>query len=77
MKIVDITTPASMSVVGQVQIASTGAGKAVDVSSDGTRAYLATANHATADELHIIDTSSKTGNRSVIGSANSDGMDPR
>lgn len=45
------------------------------MSSDGTRAYLATASSA-GHEFHIIDTSGKTGNRPVVGSADSAGMSP-
>lgn len=45
------------------------------MSTDGSRAYLATANSA-AHEFHIIDTGTKTGNRPVLGSADSAGMSP-
>ncbi len=75
MQIIDVTNPATMSVVGQVQTNALGA---VDlyVNADGNRAYLATKNSATQNELHIINTSTKTGNRPVISSYNSNGMDP-
>lgn len=46
------------------------------MSSDGSRAYLATGNSASAHEFHIIDTAIKTGNRPVLGSVDSTGMSP-
>ncbi len=75
MQIIDVTTPASMAVVGQVMM-SAGNGRDVAMSSDGSRAYLATVNSALYNEFHIVNTSTKTGNRPVLGSVNSVGMSP-
>jgi hypothetical protein len=75
MQIINVSNPSSMSIVGQVMI-NAGAGRDVSVSTDGTRVYLATANSSSYNEFHIIDTSTKTGNRSVLGSVNSASMSP-
>lgn len=46
------------------------------MSSDGSRAYLATGSSVSSHEFHIIDTTTKTGNRPVLGSVDSAGMAP-
>lgn len=75
MQIIDLSNPDAMSVVGQVAI-SAWAGRDLSMSSDGSRVYLATDTSSLYDEFHIINTSVKTSNRPVIGSANSTGMSP-
>lgn len=65
-----------LSVVGQAQVNGLG-GKGIYVNSPATRAYLVTANSVTQAEFFIIDISSKTGNRPILGSYEANGMDPR
>ena len=48
----------------------------VSVNPSGTRAYLATGADASKPEFFIINTSSKTGARPLVGSYNANGMDP-
>ena len=52
-------------------------GADVAVSLTGDRTYLATENWAANREFFIIDTSTKTGNRPVIGTYEASGMDPK
>lgn len=66
----------TLTIVGQADVNGQ-AGKKVFVNSDGTRAYIATDVSATEKDFFIIDTSTKTGNRNVIGSYNSNGMAPK
>lgn len=49
----------------------------VSVNASGTRAYLATGADPSKKEFFIIDTSSKTGNRPVVGSYEANGMNPK
>ena len=76
LQIVDVSNPASMSVVGQTAL-SAGEGKDVYVNSTGTRAYVATAKSDTQKELFVVDTSSKTGSRPTLGSYEANGMNPK
>lgn len=48
----------------------------VSVNPSGTRAYLATGADSSKPEFFVIDTSSKTGSRPIVGSYNANGMDP-
>ena len=48
----------------------------VSVNSTGTRAYLSTGVSSSLREFFIINTSSKSGSRPVVGSYESNGMDP-
>ncbi len=66
----------TLSVVGQADVGSQ-EGKDVFVNSSGTRAYLATGLSATEKELFILDISSKTGNRPILGSYEANGMSPK
>lgn len=52
-------------------------GQDVALNNNATRAYLATSADSTKNELFVIDTSGKTGNRSVLGSYEANGMSPK
>ncbi len=54
-----------------------GTARALHVNDGGTRVYLATANSTTQREFFIINTETKSGNRPVISSYDTNGMDPR
>ncbi|HZZ98693.1 MAG TPA: hypothetical protein VFG51_02045 [Candidatus Saccharimonadia bacterium] len=75
LQIVDVSNPASMSVVGQASV-NGGAGVSVFIKSDGTRAYLVTASSATQSEFFVIDISTKTGSHSSSFSYDTSGMSP-
>jgi hypothetical protein len=66
----------SLTVVGQADVNGQAAVD-VAVNSTGTRAYLATGTSSTQREMFIIDTSTKTGNRPVVGSYEGSGMNPK
>lgn len=76
LQIIDVSNPASMSVVGQAAVAGQG-GRDVYVRADGNRAYLATAGSGSNPEFFVIDTSAKTGNRPTLGTYDTNGMNPR
>ncbi len=66
----------NLSVVGQADVGSQ-EGKDVFVNSSGTRAYLAAGLSATEREFFVLDISSKTGNRPILGSYEANGMNPK
>lgn len=76
LRIVDISNPANPSLVGNANV-NGGFGRNVYVNASGTRAFLATARSSTQRELHIIDVSTKTGSRPVLGAYDTNDMDPR
>jgi len=76
MQIVDLSNPTNMVVVGQADVDGQGA-KDIFVNETGTRAYIAAGQSASQQELFIIDITTKTGNRPVIGSYDTNGMNPR
>src|SRR3989344_6687815 len=76
MQIVDLTNTANLSVVGSADVNGQAA-KDVFVNEAGTRAYLVTGNSSSQSEFFVIDTSTKTGSRPILGSYNSNGMDPK
>lgn len=76
MQIVNVTNPRSMSRAGYANVNSE-RGKDVFVNQNGTRVYLATAVSGSKNELFIIDTTSKSGSRTIISSYDSQGMDPK
>jgi len=75
LQIIDVSNPASLSVVGQASVNGSG-GTDVFISADGSRAYLVTAASDTKPEFFVIDTSAKTGNRPTLGTYETNGMSP-
>lgn len=76
LQIIDVTNPASLTVVGQADVNSAAA-QDVYVNTSGTRAYLATAASASQSEMFIIDVTTKTGNRGSLGSYEANGLDAK
>ncbi len=76
VQIVDVSNPSNMVIVGQVDLTGKDA-KDIFVNSAGTRAYLVTSKQDTQREFFIVDVSTKTGNRPVIGSYEANGMEPK
>jgi len=76
LQIVDISNPTDLTVVAWADVNGSG-GQNVVVNTDGTRSYLVTHHSDSLDELFIIDTSSKTGGQTILGSYSTSGMDPR
>lgn len=72
LQIVNVANPASLSVIGQADLPGAG-GSDVYINSTATRAYVVTSTSASQKELFIIDVSTKTGNRPVVGSYESNG----
>lgn len=66
----------TLSVVGQADVGNQ-EGKDLFVNSSETRAYLATGLSATEKEFFILDISSKTGDRPILGSYEANGMSPK
>jgi hypothetical protein len=73
LEIIDITNPSNMSVIGSANTDSASA-TSLYVKSDGTRVYLGTLASATQKEVFIIDTSTKTGSRTILSSLETNGM---
>lgn len=76
LQIVDVSNPNNLTVVGSANTNSQVA-RDVFVNPTGTRAYMATAESVSQDELFIINVETKAGNRPIVGSYNSNGMDPQ
>jgi len=76
MQIIDVSNPNQLSIVGQADL-NTQDARDIFVNSTGTRAYIATPKSDSKKEFFIIDVSSKTGNRPIIGSYEANGMDPK
>lgn len=76
MQIIDLSNPSDLTVVGYANLDS-GDGRDVSVNQTGTRAYLATSNMSDKREFFILDITNKSGNHSVIGSYDTNGMDPK
>lgn len=66
----DLTVVGQAAVNGQVA-------KDIFVNNTGTRAYIVTASSSTQSEFFVIDVSTKTGSRSVLGSYDTSGMNPK
>lgn len=76
MQIIDISSSSNMIVVGQADLTGKDS-KDIFVNLTGTRAYLVTGKQDDKREFFIVDVSTKTGNRPVIGSYEANGMDPK
>lgn len=74
LKIIDISTPASASIVGSATVDGNG-GTSVYASTN--RAYLTTSVSASTNELFIINLDSNTGVRPIISSIDLGGMSPK
>ena len=76
LRIIQVSTDGrTLNPAGQAQVAG-GSGRDVFINSTGTRAYLATANSASQNELFIINIETKSGSRPIVGTYNTNGMDP-
>lgn len=73
--IIDVSNPSSLSIVGWADVDGN-QGQDVFVNQTGTRAYLITQASTTQKEFFIIDTLEKTGSRPIIGSYDTNGMNP-
>ncbi|OGK13621.1 hypothetical protein A2859_01675 [Candidatus Roizmanbacteria bacterium RIFCSPHIGHO2_01_FULL_37_16b] len=76
MRIINVNNPSSLSRAGYANVNGE-SGQEVFVNETGTRTYLATNNSGSNPEFFIINTSSKTGSRPVLGSYDAGGMSPR
>ncbi len=76
MQIVNVANSASPTVVANVNLTA-GAGTDVVVNSTGTRAYLSTVYASGKSEFFVINTTTKSGTLSSIGSYATDGMSPK
>lgn len=76
VQIVDVSNPSNLKIVGQVDLSGRDA-KDIAVNATATRAYVVTGKQDDRREFFIIDVSTKTGERPVIGSYDADGMSPR
>lgn len=82
MQIVSLANPASLAVVGQVEVDPTNVysgenGQDVFVNSSGTRAYLIVGQNLPIKEVYIVDVSTKSGDQPIVGSYDTTGMAPR
>lgn len=75
MRVIDVSNPRSLKRAGSANVNSA-RGKDVFVNSTGTRAYLATSQSSSQRELYILNVSNKS-SISLVGSYDSNGMDPR
>jgi len=72
MEIIDVSNPASMVSIGYSNFTGSNT-NTVFLSETGDRAYIGTDNASSGSEIFIIDTSEKTGSRSVVTSIESNG----
>lgn len=77
LQIIDISNPSNLTIVGYAQLNAQGATD-IFVNSTGTRAYITTSQSSTQREFFIVNTESKTGQLSSIGSGfDTNGMSPK
>lgn len=76
LQIIDVSTASTPTIVGQVVNINSQNAKNITINKTSTRAYLVTESSSNQNELFIIDISTKTGNRSVLGSYDTNGMNP-
>lgn len=76
MDIVDVSNPATPTVVAKANL-NTAAGTDVFVNSTGTRAYVSSVYAVGKPEFSVINTSTKSGTLSSIGSYSTGGMSPK
>jgi len=77
LQIINVVDPANPTIIDQVTV-NGGAGRDVYINTNATRAYLATAVSTTLPEFFIIDIESSSPNyKTVRGSYDSSGMDPK
>jgi type II secretory pathway pseudopilin PulG len=74
LTIVDVSNPINMVITSQTSVNNQQTGD-LRVRSDGNRVYFSTDSSLTEPEFFIIDTSTKTGARNIIGSYDTNGMD--
>ena len=75
LQLVNVTNPSNISRAGSANVNSE-RGKDVYVNETGTRAYLLTNQSGSKNELFVINTSSKTGSLSSVGSYDTNAMNP-
>ena len=76
VQIVDVSNASNMVIVGQADLTGKDA-KDIFVNSIGTRAYVVTGKQDNQKEFFIIDTSTKIGDRPILGSYEANGMNPK
>jgi type II secretory pathway pseudopilin PulG len=76
VQIINISNSSNPVIVGQADVNGE-AGTGIFTNSSGTRAYLVSNASSTQREMFIIDTTTKTGNRPVVGSYDASGMSPK
>lgn len=76
LQVINVSNPASMSVVGNINVGNGGSGVDVYVNQTGTRAYLATTYITGKQNVFIIDTTTKT-SLVIKGSVSTNGMSPK
>lgn len=76
MQIVDVGNPSNLTVVGQADVGGKDA-KDIFVNPTGTRAYMVTSKQDSQKEFFIVDLSTKTGNRPIVGSYETNDMNPK
>jgi type II secretory pathway pseudopilin PulG len=76
MQIIDLSNPSDLKIVGQAKLSAQG-GKDLYVNQTGTRVYLATNYSASQKNFFILDITSKTGDKTVLGSFSTNGMYPK
>ncbi|MDA1317267.1 MAG: hypothetical protein O3B87_04555 [bacterium] len=76
LQIVNATNPSSLSIAGTTNVDSSGVSDII-VNGTATRAYIsADSSSGTQPEVFILDISTKTGSRSIIGTADTGSMNP-
>lgn len=76
MQIVDVSNATNLMVVGQADIDGQSA-RDIYINTSASRAYIAAQEDSGRRELFIVDISTKTGSRPIVGSYDTNGMDPR
>lgn len=77
LQVIDVTNPASPTIVGQITVAGDG-GRDLSVNETGTRVYLATEASSSKREFFIINTEAKNSPIQVTGGTyDTNGMNPK
>ena len=76
LRLVNVSNPSNISLAGYANVNGS-IGQEVYVNDTGTRAYLATSSSSSKDEVFIIDTTNKNGSMPVLGSYNTNDMNPK
>lgn len=75
LKLINVANPSNLTGAGSANV-NGAAGREVTVNQTGTRAYLATGQSGSQSEMFIVNTTNKNGSLPIVGSYDSNSMNP-